>query len=541
MAGNDDQPKRTVFGIPAPNLPTPRIAAPRTSGPASAGLASPVIPPTQIGTGPVIAQSAAGTHQLAQQPTQNPQPPLEVAALGNGLEAGAHVDKYELIRELGRGGMGIVFAARDIKLGRRVAIKFLLDATRIVADRFIAEAQATAKFNHENIVTIHEVNDDNPDLPYMVLEFLEGQPLRGQMGTFNTGVVMSPSRVIELVLPVARALAIAHGQGIVHRDLKPENVFVTSTGQVKVLDFGIAKALGKAPTPTQRGGANRTLYAPDEPLNLTREGAMVGTLPYMSPEQMGIGEVDPRSDIWALGIMMWEMLLGKHPIEPLTTDRLITNAIDDEPMPSLRDAAPHLPDGLIALVTGCLRKRTEERIPSANEIVRRLEEMLPGRVGRQLAEGESPYPGLTAFQENDADRFFGRGREITRMVAKVREHPITGIVGPSGVGKSSVIRAGVGPALKASGEHWEVLTLRPGRQPLASLASIVQRLTTRTGGDAQVEHAQMVYRLRTEPGYVGTLLRNRARTTNTQLLLFVDQFEELYTLVPDLEERRLFT
>ncbi|HET9988956.1 MAG TPA: protein kinase, partial [Kofleriaceae bacterium] len=429
------------------------------------------------------------------------------------VAAGARIGKYELIRELGRGGMGLVFAARDTQLGRRVAIKFLLNATQTVAERFIVEAQTTAQCNHENIVIIHDVNQLD-DMPYMVLEFLEGQTLRGMMGSFGSGTLMAPSRVVELVLPITRALARAHGMGIVHRDLKPENVFVTSTGQVKVLDFGIAKALGTGEAP--RGGINRTLYPAMQPMNLTREGAMVGTLPYMSPEQMGMGEVDARSDIWAVGIMVWEMLLGKHPVEPLTTDALITNAISEDPMPALREVAPHLPDALIALVTGCLRKRHVERIPSANELVRRLEDMLPGRQGRQLGEGESPYPGLTAFQENDADRFFGRSRDIARMVQRVRELPITAIVGPSGVGKSSFIRAGVGPALKASGEHWEVVTLRPGRQPLASLASVVQRLTTRSGTDAQkqmVEHAQMLYRLRNEPGYVGTLLRNRARTT----------------------------
>ncbi|CAN5653080.1 serine/threonine-protein kinase [soil metagenome] len=478
--------------------------------------------------------------------TSDPQPPADLVAAGIGLEPGTRIHQYELSRELGRGGMGLVFAARDTKLGRRVAIKFLLNASRGVAERFLVEARATARCDHENIVIIHEV-DELHEMPYMVLEFLEGQTLRDVMGTFNSGQMMAPSRVVDLVLPIARALARAHGEGIVHRDLKPENVFVTTAGQVKVLDFGIAKALGPGENQpaAPKGGVHRTLFGGDQvPVNLTREGAMVGTLPYMSPEQMGIGEVDARSDIWAVGIMMWEMLLGTHPIDPLTADGLITNAISDDPMPSLREVAPHLPEALIALVTGSLRKRQAERIPSAQELVRRLEEMLPGRQGRALGHGESPYPGLTAFQENDANRFFGRGRDITRMVQRIRELPVTAIVGPSGVGKSSFIRAGVGPALKGSGEHWEVVTLRPGRQPLASLASVVQRLTTRTGTDAQrqmVEHAQTIYRLRTEPGYVGTLLRNRARSTNTQLLLFVDQFEELYTLVPDLEERRAFT
>ncbi len=504
--------------------------------------------PTRIGTGPVVAQrpsavieapSRVGTNQLESPPTHDPQPPSDVVASGIGLEPGARIHQYELIRELGRGGMGIVFAARDTKLGRRVAIKFLLNATSAVIDRFTIEAKATAKFSHENIVTIYEVNELE-GMPFMVLEFLEGQTMRDLMGEYGSSQMLAPSRVVELTLPVARALARAHEEGIVHRDIKPENVFVTNAGQVKVLDFGIAKPINVREAKNKQ---NHTMMA-DQPMNLTREGALVGTLPYMSPEQMGVGEVDHRSDIWALGIMMFEMLAGRHPIQPLTTDGLITNAISDDPMPSLHDAAPHLPEGLVALVTGCLRKRVAERIPSATELVRRLEDMAPGRQGRQLAEGESPYPGLTAFQENDADRFFGRSRDIARMVARIRELPITGIVGPSGVGKSSFIRAGVGPALKAAGEHWDVVTLRPGRQPLGALASVVQKLTTRTGADVQkqmVEHAQTIYRLRTEPGYIGTLLRARARQSNGHLLLFIDQFEELYTLVPDAEERKAFT
>ena len=502
---------------------------------------------THYGTGNLSAQHpqaispppeshvTTGTHHTGYQ--SEPKPPQDVVASGIGLVEGARVHQYELIRELGRGGMGMVWAARDTKLGRRVAIKFLLDASEAVADRFLAEARATAQFNHENIVIIHGA-DSVEGLPYMVLEFLEGQPLRGIMG--GAGTRIPASRVVELMLPVARALDAAHAVGIVHRDLKPENVFVTNSGQIKVLDFGIAKAVAKrdaAPRHTQYGDVGSMS------MNLTREGALVGTLPYMSPEQMGVGEVDHRSDIWACGIMMWELLAGRHPIYPLTSEALITNAVTDTPMPSVRDEVSDLPDSLAMIVDSCLRKRPEERISSAQELVQRLEEQLPGRAGRQLAEGESPYPGLTAFQESDADRFFGRSRDIARMTARIREYPITGIVGPSGVGKSSFIRAGVGPALKASGERWDVVTLRPGRQPMAALASVVQRLTTRSGDVAtQVgEHHQLMHRLRTEPGFIGTLLRSRARQFNGHILLFVDQFEELYTLVPDIEERRAFT
>jgi energy-coupling factor transporter ATP-binding protein EcfA2 len=429
------------------------------------------------------------------------------------LAAGMRVRHYELIRELGRGGMGVVWAARDTKLGRRVAIKFVVQATQVLAEQFLVEAQATAQCTHEHIVIIHEV-DEHDGMPYMVLEFLEGHTLREAM----TAVERFPtSRVLELVLPVARALARAHELAIVHRDLKPENVFVTTAGQIKVLDFGIAKALG---------GELRA--------GLERPGALVGTLPYMAPEQMTGGEVDVRADVWAVGIMMWELLTGTHPIHPPVPDALFEAAASDAMMPSLAIVEPQLPAALSALVDRCLSKPREQR-PTAAELVRALEQLAPTRAGRTLAADESPYPGLAAFQEADANRFFGRDRDIARVAARVRAQPLTGIVGPSGAGKSSFVRAGLAPMLKESGERWEVLTLRPGRNPLASLASLALRSTARGDSIALAE------RLVEEPGRLGALLRERAHTIGGHILLFVDQLEELYTLVPDAAVRRAFT
>jgi serine/threonine protein kinase len=502
--GSDDRVTGTQFGVGVVTPTSPRSGA--VSKPLSQPVAVPVVP-NQAG-----ADLAPGT-----------------------LVAG----KYELIRELGRGGMGVVYAARDLKLGRRVAMKFLRHVDEEVLDRFLIEARATAQCNHDNIVIIYEV-DSYAGMPYMVLEYLEGKSLRDFMGPFGNGDAMPASRVVELILPVARALARAAELGIVHRDLKPENVLVTHNGGVKVLDFGIAKALGtdevKPRLASQSGGSRD--------MTLTREGAMIGTLPYMSPEQMGMDHVDHRSDLFSLGLIMFEMLTGEHPVTPLSAEGLTQNLINPSPMRSVKSLAPDAPEPLAKLIDDSLKKRKHERVASATEVVRRLEQLLPGRGGRQLEEGESPFPGLTAFQESDADRFFGRSRDITRMVARIRELPLTGIVGPSGVGKSSFIRAGVGPALKASGEHWDVVTLRPGRQPLAALASIVERFTTRMIGRAQSEpgdHQRLMDRLRTEPGYLGSLLRTRAQSTRSHLLLFVDQFEELYTLVADPAERRAFT
>src|SRR5205085_1267011 len=149
---------------------------------------------------------------------------------------GLRIEQYEIIRELGRGGMGQVFLARDNRLGRRVAMKFLLSSGRKFTDRFLVEARATAQCSHEHIVVIHDV-DEYLGLPYMVLEYVEGTTL----GQLMVGKRLPVGRTIELVIPVVKALARAHEMNIVHRDLKPDNVVVTAAGTVKVLDFGIAK------------------------------------------------------------------------------------------------------------------------------------------------------------------------------------------------------------------------------------------------------------------------------------------------------------
>jgi eukaryotic-like serine/threonine-protein kinase len=436
------------------------------------------------------------------------------------------IGPYELLRELGRGGMGVVYAARDTKLGRKVAIKFLLEASGQIADRFMIEARATAQCTHENIVVIHEV-DDLAGLPFMVLEHLDGESLRVKLA----GGPLSPGRVVEIALAMARALARAGELDIVHRDLKPENVFITSGGPIKVLDFGIAKARfavdPRASGPILPRGSEAAL---------TTAGALIGTLPYMSPEQLAGQDVDVRSDLWAVGVMMFEMLAGRHPVEPLTPEKVIDAVAGDEPMPRLSTVVPDAPAALVKLVDHCLRKRTAERMPSAVELVRRLEELLPRHGTRALAEDECPYPGLAAFQEADADRFFGRQREIARMVAQVRDRPLTAVIGASGAGKSSFVRAGVVPALQMGGEPWEAVTIRPGRQPLEVLASLLER-----HGEHDADRDALVERLRREPGYFGSVMRRWCRTTRRQLALFVDQFEELYTLVGDVSVRAAFT
>jgi serine/threonine protein kinase len=461
---------------------------------------------------------------------------------------GARIQHYELIRQLGSGGMGTVFLARDTRLGRRVAIKLLHSKDAQFSQRFILEARTTARCSHENIVIIYEVGEAHGS-PYMVLEYLQGQPMDRLL---KSSPRLPPSRAVELMSPVLRALSCAHAHKIVHRDLKPENIIVTDAGTIKVLDFGIAKVLqgdehGAETDPRVLLEGLRLLPPPgrmDQSVHLTRQGALLGTLAYMSPEQWGNGVgVDHRTDIWAVGIMLFRMLSGRHPLEPLRGPQLMVTAMMDEPMPQLRAVLPDIPGELASVVDRCLLKPKEQRFPDALAVLRALEPFLPGRFIPDVGVDESPYAGLGSFQEEDSPRFFGRARETAALVNRLQDRPLLAVVGPSGAGKSSFVRAGLVPVLKRSGIPWESLIIRPGRDPLAALASMVAPLVTSspTLEEDLRKQQQISAHLRREPGYVGAVLRARARRERRRIVLFIDQFEELYTLVPDAAERRAFT
>jgi serine/threonine protein kinase len=449
-----------------------------------------------------------------------------------------------------------VFAARDTKLGRKVAIKFLhgeLQPEDI--ERFLREARATARASHENIVVIHDVGEHD-GYPFMVLEYLQGVPLSKLL---QAGRQLPPAQVVEYAVPIVRALDVAHRLNIVHRDLKPDNIFVLDSGIIKVLDFGIAKLVhGDAEIPLARGTGARTAVTLDDlehtGSNLTQWDALMGTIPYMSPEQWrAAGEVDHQTDLWAVGIILWKMLTGRHPLGSLRSmEEWRITARLDIPMPSIRQALPSVPDELATIVDGCLRKPKAQRIGSARALLEALEPLLPGRELRRLRADESPYAGLNAFQESDADKFFGRTSEVGAAIARLRDAPLLGVVGPSGVGKSSFVRAGIVPALKASGESWSTLVVRPGRDPIAALAHALTSLlddaettsmTSVTAITVSAELSQqqtMAKYLNTEPGYLGAMLRSRARSRGRRILVFIDQFEELYTQTQDPEARAAF-
>lgn len=446
---------------------------------------------------------------------------------------GTMVYKYEIIKLLGRGGMGAVYVAHDTKLGRKVAIKFLnkkISGKRKFRQRFMVEAQVTAKLNHENVVTIYDVGEFQ-GASYLVLEYLEGSPLT----KIIKGRKIPVPQALHYIIPVARALGAAHAKGIIHRDLKPDNIYVMNDGGVKVLDFGLAKMIDTAEeAPIDRSQMARELAA-DGGQGLTKAGAIMGTYAYMSPEQWGIDQVDHQSDIFALGVILFEMLTMEHPVGTRAAQALADAAGSlDIPYRSVREVDPTIPQEIANVVAKCLAKRKQYRYQNVEELIRDLEQADPNAsVGRRLTETEAPYPGLSSFQERDADKFFGRDAEIARFIIKLKDNALLAVIGPSGAGKSSFIRAGVIPTIKRQGRKpWDMIVIRPGRDPFAALASALLRGgSSATNLQSAREEQALAVKLAKEPGQLGTLLRARARSTGHPVMLFVDQFEETFTLV----------
>jgi Tol biopolymer transport system component len=276
------------------------------------------------------------------------------------LAAGTRLGPYEVTAPLGSGGMGEVYRARDTRLGRDVAVKVLpaslsADAERL--RRFEQEARATGALDHPNILAIHDVGTHEGS-PYVVTELLEGETLRARIN----GIALPARKAIDYATQVARGLAAAHDRGIVHRDLKPENLFITRDGRVKILDFGLAKLKGiEALTDRETRTAGDAL----EPG--TGAGTVLGTVGYMSPEQVRARPVDHRSDIFSFGAVLYEMLSGRRAFRGASAVETM-NAILKEDPSDLSDTARNLPPALERIVGHCLEKNPEERFQSARDI-----------------------------------------------------------------------------------------------------------------------------------------------------------------------------
>ena len=294
---------------------------------------------------------------------------------------GQRLGRYEIVNAVGTGGMGEVYRARDTELGRHVAIKVIsnkVSRNQRSIERFEREAKTVAQLSHPNILAIHDFGREN-GIVFSVTEYLEGDDLRVR----TRGSTLPVSKVLEIGIGVANGLAAAHNNGIIHRDIKPENVFVTSTGQVKILDFGIA-GLRTGQTGGFADPDNRTK-------SLTGADGVVGTVGYMSPEQVRGEKVDSRSDIFALGCLLYELLTGQRAFQAGRPHETIRAILDQDPVP-VGELRPDVAPMLEMIIGRCLEKRREERFESARDVAFALQALAGGRTAFRHASGEnSPF------------------------------------------------------------------------------------------------------------------------------------------------------
>jgi serine/threonine protein kinase/tetratricopeptide (TPR) repeat protein len=286
--------------------------------------------------------------------------PATIAAIelasASGVRAGARVGRFRVLREIGRGGMGVLYLAEDTRLARRVALKALpayLGAGAEARSRFEAEARAVSALDHPNIATLHEINTTDEGQLYMVFAYYEGEPL-------DVRIARGPLPVEEalaVAAGIAEGLSAAHASGIVHRDVKPSNVLLTDGGPVKLLDFGVAKVAGQ---------------------DLTEDGVRLGTLAYMSPEQVASRPVDGRSDLWALGVVVYEMLTGSRPFAADDAPGTLHAILHRRPAPATA-LRPELSVDVTRVVDKLLSKQPDRRYPSAEALVEDLRLIRAGR------------------------------------------------------------------------------------------------------------------------------------------------------------------
>jgi eukaryotic-like serine/threonine-protein kinase len=279
-----------------------------------------------------------------------------------GILAGKKVSHYRVLEILGGGGMGVVYRAEDLKLGRRVALKFLPDELRADAKalgRFEREARAVSALDHPNICTIHEFGEHEGQ-PFMVMQLLEGQTLRDRIAT---GVPVQTETLLDVAIQIADGLNAAHQEGIIHRDIKPANIFITTRGEPKILDFGLAKLTGD-PEPM---GYQEAPIGLSTHLSLTRTGVALGTAAYMSPEQVRGNKLDARTDLFSFGLVLYEMATGQQAFSGETAAVLHESILNCTPAPA-RDLNPELPVRLEQIINKALQKDRELRYQSAAQM-----------------------------------------------------------------------------------------------------------------------------------------------------------------------------
>ena len=433
------------------------------------------------------------------------------------------VKGYELLEQLGEEAYGAVFRARQPLVDREVAVKVILPQYANQPDfirRFETEAQLVAQLEHIHIVPLYDYWRD-PDGAYLVMRLMRGGSLADALQQDSP---WEPNDAARLVDQIASALEAAHQKGVVHRDLKPANILLDEHSNAYLSDFGIAKELGTDAEATQTG-------------------AILGTPAYITPEQVQSQPVTAQTDIYALGILLYQLLVGDHPFPDSSNAELVVKHLQ-EPLPYVRDAHPELPAALDGVIQRATAKNPSDRYPDAPSLAEdfrralQLETTLPEISDEELY---NPYKGLRAFQVADANDFFGRGKLTGQLLAHLASPGTDGhflaVVGPSGSGKSSVVKAGLLPALLKGAlpgsDQWFFTEMHPGSRPVNELALALLSISA----DPEINLSEQLKR--DEQGLLEAA-RTALPTKESQLLLVIDQFEELFSLVEDETERTHF-
>ncbi|MCU0498946.1 MAG: protein kinase [Anaerolineae bacterium] len=433
--------------------------------------------------------------------------------------AGQVLKSYQISELIDMGGFGAVYRAHQAVVEREVAVKIIYPvfANRPAFIRqFEAEAQLVASLEHPHIVPLYDYWRD-PNGAYIVMRWLRGGHLRTRMGRAWT-----PQEVATLLIQVGGALAFAHRYGVVHRDLKPENILLDEDGNAYLADFGIAQILSSPEN--------------DDEVMLSSMGSPA----YAAPEQVMNNPTTAACDIYSFGVILYELLTGLHPFPDLA-DLTMTELSDKrmkEMLPSILEMRPELPTTLDQVIQKATAIDPDQRYPDVVTLINAYRIAMLGddyTVTQEslTAEIPNPYKGLRAFQEGDANNFYGRKLLITQLLRRLAEtigySRFLAVVGPSGSGKSSVVKAGLIPTLKQgalpNAERWYYVEMVPGNDPFKELE------TALTGVAVESASQLRLHLLNSALGLKEIMPDILPEDPRVELFLFIDQFEEVFTLV----------